>query len=143
LSSSEANDLRNEFSFFINGIDQTGIFVHNAKLALSEFVPLLGIGLGIYYDLSTGVIIGVLEPDLNANVNGILPLLLFIITPFGLMELFAYGIAISRSGMLFHSLLKRKHWREYLLPTLIEIGVVLVLLSIGAVIEYEMIQPYL
>ena len=55
------------------------------------------------------------------------------------MEIVAYGLAISRSGMLFYSLLKRKYWREYLLSTLVEIGVVVILLISGAIIEWEMI----
>jgi len=41
--------------------------------------------------------------------------------------------------MLFYSLLKRKYWREYLLSTLVEIGVVVILLLSGAIIEWEMI----
>ena len=75
----------------------------------------------------------------SANLNDIPPLLI-LITPFGLMEIVAYGLAISRSGMLFYSLLKRKHWREYLLSTLVEIGVVVILLLSGAIIEWEMIS---
>jgi hypothetical protein len=55
------------------------------------------------------------------------------------MEIVAYGLAISRSGMLFYYLLKRKYWREYLLSTLVEIGVVVILLLSGAIIEWEMI----
>jgi hypothetical protein len=46
----------------------------------------------------------------------------------------------TRRGMLFYSLLKKKHWREYLLSTLIEIGIMVVLLLSGAIIEWQMIQ---
>lgn len=121
----------------IKDIDQTGIFVNNAKIALGMFVPLLGVGLGIFSGFSTGMVFNAIAAT-SANLNDISPLLI-LITPFGLMEIVAYGLAISRSGMLFYSVLKRKYWREYLLSTLIEIGIVVVLLLSGAIIEWEMI----
>ena len=102
------------------------------------FVPLLGVGLGIFSGFSTGMVFNAIAAT-SANLNDIPPLLI-LITPFGLMEIVAYGLAISRSGMLFYSLLKRKHWREYLLSTLVEIGVVVILLLSGAIIEWEMIS---
>jgi uncharacterized membrane protein SpoIIM required for sporulation len=137
MSSSEVNDLKSRFMDQINDIDQTGIFINNAKIALGMFVPLLGVGLGIFSGFSTGMVFNAIAAT-SANLNGISPLLI-LITPFGLMEIVAYGFAISRSGMLFYSLLKRKHWREYLLSTVVEIGIVVVLLLSGAIIEWEMI----
>ena len=137
MSSSEVNDLKNRFMDQINDIDQTGIFINNAKIALGMFIPLLGVGLGIFSGFSTGMVFNAIAAT-SANLNGISPLLI-LITPFGLMEIVAYGFAISRSGMLFYSLLKRKHWREYLLSTVVEIGIVVVLLMSGAIIEWEMI----
>jgi hypothetical protein len=101
------------------------------------FIPLLGIGVGIFSGFSTGMVFNAIAAT-SASLNGISPLLI-LITPFGLMEIIAYGLAISRSGMLFHSLLKRKHWREYLLSTVVEVGIVAVLLLSGAIIEWEMI----
>jgi hypothetical protein len=101
------------------------------------FVPLLGVGVGIFSGFSTGMVFNAIAAT-SANLNDISPLLI-LITPFGLMEIIAYGLAISRSGMLFYSLLKRKYWREYLLSTLVEIGVVVILLLSGAIIEWEMI----
>jgi uncharacterized membrane protein SpoIIM required for sporulation len=137
MSSSEVNDLKSRFMDQINDIDQTGIFINNAKIALGMFIPLLGVGLGIFSGFSTGMVFNAIAAT-SANLNGISPLLI-LITPFGLMEIVAYGFAISRSGMLFYSLLKRKHWREYLLSTVVEIGIVVVLLLSGAIIEWEMI----
>jgi len=112
-------------------------FINNAKIALGMFVPLLGVGLGIFSGFSTGMVFNAIAAT-SANLD--IPPLLILITPFGLMEIVAYGLAISRSGMLFYSLLKRKHWREYLLSTLVEIGVVVILLLSGAIIEWEMIS---
>jgi uncharacterized membrane protein SpoIIM required for sporulation len=137
MSNSEVNDLKNRFMDQIEDIDQTGIFINNAKIALGMFVPLLGVGLGIFSGFSTGMVFNAIAAT-SANLD--IPPLLILITPFGLMEIVAYGLAISRSGMLFYSLLKRKHWREYLLSTLVEIGVVVILLLSGAIIEWEMIS---
>jgi uncharacterized membrane protein SpoIIM required for sporulation len=137
MSGSEVNDLKNRFMNQIKDIDQTGIFINNAKIGLGMFVPLLGVGLGIFSGFSTGMVFNA-RAATTANLNDISPLLI-LVTPFGLMEIVAYGLAISRSGMLFYSLLKRKYWREYLLSTLVEIGVVVILLLSGAIIEWEMI----
>ncbi|HEY7695753.1 MAG TPA: stage II sporulation protein M [Nitrososphaeraceae archaeon] len=137
MSSSEVNELKNRFMDQIEDIDQIGIFINNAKIALGMFVPLLGVGVGIFSGFSTGMVFNAIAAT-SANLNDISPLLI-LITPFGLMEIIAYGLAISRSGMLFYSLLKRKYWREYLLSTLVEIGVVVILLLSGAIIEWEMI----
>ena len=137
MNSTEVNDLKNRFMDQMKDIDQIGIFINNAKIAFSMFIPLLGIGVGIFSGFSTGMVFNAIAAT-SASLNGISPLLI-LITPFGLMEIIAYGLAISRSGMLFHSLLKRKHWREYLLSTVVEIGIVVVLLLSGAIIEWEMI----
>jgi uncharacterized membrane protein SpoIIM required for sporulation len=122
----------------IKDIDQTGIFINNAKIALGMFVPLLGVGLGIFSGFSTGMVFNAIAAT-SANLNDISPLLI-LVTPFGLMEIVAYGLAISRSGMLFFSLLKRMYWREYLLSTFVEVGIVVILLLSGAIIEWEMIS---
>ncbi|HEU4824679.1 MAG TPA: hypothetical protein VFS97_14740, partial [Nitrososphaeraceae archaeon] len=76
--------------------------------------------------------------------NQISPLIVFL-TPFGILEAIAYGIAISRSGILSFQLIKtknrRKYWKEeYLVPTLIELGIVIAMLFIGAMIEWQMVQ---
>jgi len=122
----------------IKDINQTGIFINNAKIALGMFVPLLGVGLGIFSGFSTGMVFNAIAAT-SANLNDVSPLLI-LITPFGLMEIVVYGLAISRSGMLFYFLIKkRNYWREYLLSTFIEIGIVAILLLSGAIIEWEMI----
>jgi len=103
------------------------------------FIPGIGAGLGAFSAFSTGLVFSAI-----AEISGFknIPPLLILITPFGIMELFAYGIAISRSGMLVYQIAKRKPWREYAIPTLIEIGFVIVLLLSGAIVEWEMIQQF-
>jgi uncharacterized membrane protein SpoIIM required for sporulation len=66
------------------------------------------------------------------------------LTPFGILEIIAYGIAISRSDILSYQLIKdtnkRDSWRKYVIPTVIEIGIVVTILFIGAIIEWQMIR---
>ncbi|HVD08226.1 MAG TPA: hypothetical protein VNB67_07250, partial [Nitrososphaeraceae archaeon] len=68
-----------------------------------------------------------------------IPPLIILITPFGILEVFAYGIALSRSGILVYDLVTKKPWREYVVVTLIEIGIVIVILLVGAIIEWQTI----
>jgi hypothetical protein len=58
------------------------------------------------------------------------------------MEVLAYGLAMSRSGMLIYQLSKKKPWREYAVHTLIEIGIVVIVLFAGAIIEWQLIQHF-
>jgi hypothetical protein len=58
------------------------------------------------------------------------------------MEVFAYGLAMSRSGMIIYQLVKKKPWREYVIPTLIEIGIVIVVLFTAAIIEWQLIEQF-
>jgi hypothetical protein len=62
--------------------------------------------------------------------------------PYAIMEVFSYGLAISRSGMLIYQLVKKKPWREYVIPTLIELGIVSIVLFAAAIIEWQMIQQF-
>jgi hypothetical protein len=67
---------------------------------------------------------------------------LILITPFGIMEVFSYGLAMSRSALLVYYFIKRRPWREYAMPTLVEIGIVVAVLLAAAVIEWWMIQEF-
>ena len=140
MSGSEVNDLKNRFMDQIKDIDQTGIFINNAKIGLGMFVPLLGVGLGIFSGFSTGLIFNVIAES-SPLLNSISPLLI-LVTPFGVMEVFAYGLAMSRSGMLTYQIIKKKQWREYIIPTIIEIGIVITILLIGATIEWQIITQF-
>ena len=68
------------------------------------------------------------------------PPLVILITPFGIMEVFAYALAMSRSVMLIYYLFKRRSWRKYAIPTLIELSIVTGVLLVAAVIEWQMIE---
>ncbi|HEX7032750.1 MAG TPA: stage II sporulation protein M [Nitrososphaera sp.] len=138
LSDEEAQGIREEFAKQIEGIDWFGIFVNNIRIALAMFIPGVGAGFGGFAGFATGSVFAAL-----ANFEPVLeevPPLVILITPFGIMEVFVYGLAMSRSGMLIYYFVKRRPWREYAVPTLIEIGIAAVVLLAAAVIEWQMIE---
>ena len=64
------------------------------------------------------------------------------ISPFALLEIFAYAIGMSRSGMLVYYLIRKRKtlkqsWKVFIIPTAIEIGIVIVILFIGSVVEWQ------
>jgi uncharacterized membrane protein SpoIIM required for sporulation len=138
LSDEEAREVRKQFSEQIEGIDEVGIFLNNVRIALGMFIPGLGIGLGAFSGFATGSVYAALAEG-SPVLESVPPLLIFL-TPFGAMELFTYGLAMSRSGMLVYHFVKRRPWREYAVPTLIELGIAAVVLLAGAIIEWEIIE---
>jgi hypothetical protein len=139
MGKQQTADLRQHFAEQIRGIDQNGIFINNAKIALGMFMPAAGIGLGVISGFYTGMIFTAIAQ--TSTLNNVPPLII-LITPFGIMEVFAYGIAISRSGIFIYQLAKKKPWREYVMPILIEVGIVILILLVGAVIEWQIITQF-
>ena len=132
----EAHALMDEFQKQIEGIDGVGIFFHNATLALIMFLPGAGAIWGGLAAFQTGYAFAsaiVVEPML-AGIPG----LALFITPFGLMELFAYGIAMSRSYLLIKHAIKLR--KVFIKPLVIEVGIVIALLFTGGLIEMAMID---
>ncbi|MGI0014895.1 MAG: stage II sporulation protein M [Nitrososphaera sp.] len=147
LSDEEAGEIRKQFADQIEDIDQNGIFLNNFRIALAMFIPAAGVGFGGFAGFGTGAVFGALAAQTPALSN--IPPLIILITPFGIMEVFAYGLAMSRSGLLIVRLVKDKPWRagagrpfyeNTLVPTFIEIGIVAVVLFASAVIEWEIIE---
>lgn len=140
LNRTEAENLRQQFNEQVKDIDQNGIFMNNLRISLGMFIPALGIGLGIFSGFSTGLIFNVIAES-SPFLNNISPLVI-LITPFGIMEVFAYGLAMSRSGMLIYQLVKKKQLREHIIPSIIEIVIVIAILLIGATIEWQMVAQF-
>jgi Stage II sporulation protein M len=143
MSKNETEYLRQQFDERIKDIDQHGIFFNNLMISLFMFIPAVGIGVGIFSGFSTGLVFSAIAEG-STLLNNISPLVI-LITPFGILEVFAYGLAISRSGMLIYhiyQLIKKKSLTEYIVPTIIEIGIVIVVLLIGAIIEWQMITQF-
>jgi hypothetical protein len=140
LTEEEAKEVRNQFSEQIKDIDQNGIFINNLRIALTMFVPAFGAGFGAFSGFETGAVFGAIASSTSVLTN--VPPLVILITPFGIMEVFSYGLAMSRSGMLIYQIVKKKPWREYIGPTLIELGVAASVLFAAAVIEWQMILQF-
>jgi len=103
------------------------------------FIPGFGIIWGAYTAWSTGfgfAAILVMAPGLS----DIQPLSILYLSAFGVMELVAYSIAMSRSYHLVHVLIKRVNLKLIIKPTAIEIGIVVGLLLVAGFLEEYMIQ---
>ena len=139
VNSDEARDIVAKLSEKRSSLDKFQIFKNNIWPALIMFVPGLGIVFGANAGFSTGFSIAALAL-LNPMVRSIQPISVFW-TTFGLIELIAYSIAMSRSGLLVYYLIrKRKSWKDYAIFTGVEIGIVIVLLFLGAIIEWNLLQ---
>lgn len=147
LSDEEASEIRKQFADQIKDIDQNGIFLNNFKISLIMFIPAAGVGFGGFAGFGTGAVISAYASS-TPELSGIPPLVIFI-TPFGIMEVFVYGLAISRSGLLVVRLVKDKPWRaearrpfyeSSIVPTLVELGIAAVVLFAAAVIEWQIIE---
>ena len=141
LSDEESKTFLKEFQKTVQGIDAIGIFQHNASVALPMFVPGFGLAWCAFASLSTGIAFGALVSTTPALAK-IPPLALLYLSPFGVMELIAYSIGMSRSLLLINAIIRKKPLKNELRQTGIEIGIVLALLLAGAFIEYSMIQQF-
>lgn len=117
------------------------IFLHNTQIALAMFIPGFGIGWGIFSAFSTGFAFAALSST-TPLLGEIPPLALIFATPFGLMELAAYSLGMSRSLILIMALFKKTPLKEQWKPLAIEIGIVLGLLLTGGIIEAYMIENF-
>lgn len=117
------------------------IFLHNTQIALAMFIPGFGIGWGVFSAVSTGFAFAALTTT-TPLLGNIPPLALIFATPFGLMELAAYSLAMSRSFLLIMALFKKSSLKEQWKPLVIEIGIVIGLLLLGGIIEAYMIENF-
>ena len=128
------------FDEIIDTIDGIGIFVHNVMIALPMFIPGFGVVWGLFSAYSTGFAYSAIAAA-NADVAQLNPLAV-LLTPFGLMEMAAYSIAMSRSTLLAKNVFQ-KNWnliKNEKLILSIEIGIVVALLLIGGIVEMWMIE---
>ena len=124
VSEEESSILLEEFETLIEGIDAVGIFVHNTSLSLPMFIPGFGIAWGAFSAFSTGMAFSVLKGAYPALEN-IPALTIIFMSPFGLMEIAAYSIAMSRSYILVHKIIKKIPISPDIRVTVSEIGILL------------------
>ena len=142
VSEEDAEIFMSEFRKLITGIDAFGIFTHNLVLALAMFVPGAGVVWGIFSAWSTGFAFAAISAS-TPGLDAVSPLAILFLSPFGLMELVAYSLGISRSYMLFWALVSTVGPGRFIRlarPTLIEVGIVVALLLAGGYVEYHMIE---
>ena len=136
----EIQEIMDFFDEIVGTIDGIGIFVHNVLIALPMFIPGFGVAWGLFSAYSTGFAFSAIAAA-NADVAQLNPLAI-LLTPFGLMEMAAYSIAMSRSTLLAKNVFQ-KNWeliKNEKLILSIEIGIVITLLLIGGIVEMWMIE---
>ena len=134
VSDKDASEFLEEFNSSMGGIDALGIIANNASVGLPMFIPGFGIAWGVYTGGSTGISFSALSTA-NPELQNVHPLALLYASPFGLMELVAYSLGMSRSFLLIHSIIKKISIKAQLWPTAIEAGILMGLLFVGGFLE--------
>jgi len=139
VSQEEADLFMDEFKKLVLDIDAFGIFVHNTTIALPMFIPGFGIFWGLFSSYSTGYAFAAIATSVPEVAN-ISPLTILFLSPFGLMEISAYSLGISRSFILIKAIITKTNLIQFIKPTIIEIGIVIALLLAGGYVEFYMIE---
>ena len=141
VSDEDAMTFLKEFQLSVEGIDAIGIFIHNSSVGLPMFIPGFGMIWGAFAAWSTGFAFSALVTS-NPLLENIPPLAILYLSPFGLMELVAYSLGMSRSFILIRVIIKKNPIKQELRPSIIEVGIAVALLLVGGVIEHIMIQQF-
>jgi hypothetical protein len=139
VSEEESLLFMEEFEKLVLDIDAFGIFVHNTTIALPMFIPGFGVFWGLFSSWSTGYAFAAIVISMPEIAN-ISPLSVLFLSPFGLMEIFSYSLAISRSFILIKAIITKTNLSQFIKPTIIEIGIVIALLLVGGYVEFYMIE---
>lgn len=134
MSDEQTSIFLKEFSKTTQDIDSIGIFVHNASVAIPMFIPAAGMGWGVYTAGSTGVAFSAMAAT-DPEISNLPPLALLLASPFGILELGAYSIGMSRSFHMIWAIIKKNPLKKEIKPTLIELGIVVSLLFVAGIIE--------
>ncbi len=140
MSDDETKAFLNDFQNATVGIDATGIFLHNSSIALAMFIPAVGAGWGSFTGWQTGAGFNAIISSNPLLATKISPLALIFLSPFGVMEIVAYSIGMSRSYLLIWRIIKKNPLKKEIIPTAVEIGIVIALLLIGGYVESYMLS---
>ena len=135
----EAEAFLEEFEALIEDIDGPGIFLHNASIGLPMFIPGFGIAWGLFTSWQTGYAFAALATTMPI-LKDIPSLALLYLSPFGIMELTAYSIGMSRSFLLINKVIKKISIKQDAKIVGIEIAIVAGLLLAGGILEAYMIE---
>lgn len=139
VSEEDASIFMEQFEELIKDIDGPGIFLHNTFIALPMFLPGAGIVWGMVSAAATGYAFAAIT-TLTPELGKIPPLAILYLSPFGIMELVAYSTATSRSWIIITSLIKKTGLQHHIIPSIIEVGIVVGLLLAGGFLEYYMLE---
>ena len=139
VSEEDAKAFMSEFEELVLDIDAFGIFTHNLTIALPMFIPGFGVAWGLFSAWSTGFAFAAIATTIP-EIGEIPPLSILFLSPFGLIEIAAYSIGISRSFILIRAVIKKVSLSSFIKPTVIEIGIVVALLLVGGYLEFYMIE---
>ena len=139
VSEEDALAFEEEFAKLIEDIDGMGIFLHNAFIAMVMFIPGFGVAWGFFSAWQTGQAFAALAL-LNPIISEIHPLALLYASPFGIMELVAYSLGMSRSLLIIWKVIKKVSIIKDYKIIGIEVGVVLGLLLAGGFLEAYLIE---
>jgi len=139
VSEEEANAFMKEFENLVLDIDAFGIFTHNTIVALPMFIPGFGAVWGLFSAWSTGFALAAIT-SITPELESIPPLTILFLSPFGIMEIIAYSLGISRSFILIKAITKKINLIQFIKPTVIEIGIVVGLLLSGGYLEKYLID---
>jgi hypothetical protein len=140
ISPEHAANIRQELGQRNKNLDQLGIFANNLAPSLEMFIPAAGLVVGAYSAVSTGLAFNAFALA-NPALKSIFPLSV-LISPFAIMEILAYSLAMSRSAIIAYYLVRKPRswknsWKKYLIPTIIEVAIVVLVLYIGSVVEWQ------
>ncbi|HEV2193733.1 MAG TPA: stage II sporulation protein M [Nitrosopumilaceae archaeon] len=141
MSSEEAGKFLKDFQSATEGIDAVGIFFHNSSVALPMFVPAFGVAWGSFTGWQTGAAFNAVI-GANPALSSLPPLALLLASPFGILELVAYSIGMSRSFLLVLRIVKKNPIKKEIIPLAAEIGIVIAILLIGGFIESSTISQH-
>jgi hypothetical protein len=132
-------ELEEAEAFLEEDIDGIGIFLHNSMIGLPMFIPGFGIAWGFFTSWQTGYAFAALATTIPI-LKEIPSLALLYLSPFGIMELTAYSIGMSRSFLLIHKIIKKISIKQDAKIVGIEIAIVAGLLLAGGFLEAYMIE---
>ncbi len=135
----DAEAFLEEFEELIEGIDGPGIFFHNSVVGLPMFIPVFGVAWGFFTSWQTGYAFAALV-SIIPQLSEVPALALLYLSPFGMMELVAYSIAMSRSLLLINKIIKKISIKGDYKIVGIEVGIVAGLLLAGGFLEVYMIE---
>ena len=139
VSQEDAEAFLEEFNELIEDIDGPGIFFHNSSIGLPMFIPGFGVGWGFFTSWQTGFAFAALVKTMPILAE-VPALALLYLSPFGIMELVAYSLGMSRSFLLILKIIKKHSIRPDAKIVGIEIAIAAGLLFAGGILEAYMIE---